>query len=683
LRAIGIDIGGTFTDLVAWDPARHSFVHSKALTRYDSFFAGALDCLRAAGVKLNDVNMVRHGTTQVINAFVQRAGVCTALVTTRGFRDTLEIGRANRPIAFQLRYDRAAPLVPRPLRFEIGERMDAQGAVVEELNVGDLEEVARRIEKCAAEAVAVSFLNAYRNPAHEIEAATFLRRRLPGLFVTTGTELTREWFEYERTSTAVANAYVGPIVKRYLEGFRAGLADEGFSGRFYLMSSNGGLLTVNRAEEQPISLVESGPIGGCIAASAYAAALNLPGIIAFDMGGTTAKCALIRNGEFEVQSTYYIGGYEHGFPVRSPIIDIVEVGAGGGSIAAVDSLGRLTVGPRSAGSEPGPVAFGRGGTEPTVTDANLVMGRIGAGAFIGGNLQLDVAAARQALLTKVASPLGFDETALDYSAHGVLAIATTMMAGAINEITGDRGHDVRGFALVAFGGAGPLHACDLARALHIPLVIIPPEPGNFSALGMLLARPRIDASRTLLHELSPKVLSLISSILDELVAETETRLRREVATQDVVFERQLELRYVGQKHGIRIRAEGLTSDTDIRARFEDEYRLRFGHADAIHPVELVGVRVVALADSEAPDIRILSAATAAGPTQSSSREAYFASTGRVVVPVYRRSGLAAGFSGTGPAIIEEYGSTTVIGPADHFDIGGLGEIRIHCSGERV
>ena len=677
---IGIDVGGTFTDLVAYDPDRNSLFYSKTLTRYSRYVEGVIECLQEIGVGLTEADVVKHGTTEVINAFVQRSGARAALVTTRGFRDSLEIGRANRPIAFQLRYDRTAPLIPRPLRFEIEERIDSLGSVVTPLSRDDLARAAERIEALGVEAIAVSFLNAYQNPQHEREAADWLGERFPGLYVTTGSDLTREWFEYERTSTAVANAYVGPAMTKYLDEFNLGLTTEGFRGKFYMMASNGGILGIARAQKQPIALVESGPIGGCIGASALARALGLDNIIAFDMGGTTAKCALVNKGEFEVQSTYYIGGYEYGFPLRTSVVDIVEVGAGGGSIASVDAEGRLRVGPRSAGSEPGPAAYRRGGIDPTVTDANLVLGRIGGGAFLNGELHLDVDAARHALLHKVLAPLELENGMLDHAAHGVLAIATTLMAGAITEITGDRGHDVRTFALVAFGGGGPLHASELAWELHIPLVIIPPEPGNFSALGMLLAQARVDGSRTFLHDLDDTVAEPIQAIFDEIADETYETLRRQVAAEHVYFRRYLELRYKGQKHTVRVGCDKPGSAAAIRAQFEARYRDRFGHADSIHPVEIVALRVVAFAETQIPEIRSLGIPPSGATVEAGRRQVYFDRLGRIPVPVYRRDQLPLGFVREGPAIIEEYGSTTVVGPADRFSIGELGEIRIHCDG---
>ena len=393
--AVAVDIGGTFTDLVAYDHDNHQVIYTKSPTTYDNFVDGILDCFGKAKLSPDQTNFVNHGTTLVINALIQRKGAKAALVTTRGFRDVLEIARGNRPDPFDLNYRRDPPLIPRPLRVEVDERIDAHGAVATPLDVAALKALATELRAEGVEAVAIFFMNSYANPVHEEQAAEILRSELPEIYVTCSTELTREWYEYERTSTVAANAYVGPQVSTYIRQLETDLEARGFDGSLFMMGSNGGLLSVERTCHQPIGLVESGPIGGCIGAAAYADALGIKNVIAFDMGGTTAKCALVENGRFSVESIYYAGGYVKGFPIRSAVIDIVEVGSGGGSIAWLDAQNRLYVGPQSAGSTPGPVCYGRGGTEPTVTDANLVLRRLNPDQFLGGELSLDTAAAEQ------------------------------------------------------------------------------------------------------------------------------------------------------------------------------------------------------------------------------------------------------------------------------------------------
>ncbi|HWF01648.1 MAG TPA: hydantoinase/oxoprolinase family protein [Caulobacteraceae bacterium] len=679
---VAADTGGTFTDVVAYDRDRRTIHFGKTLTTYRNLVEGVIECVCEMQIPFDQIEIVKHGTTHIINAFVQRLGARTALVSTRGFRDVLEIGRANRPIGFDLHYARGAPLVPRPLSFEVGGRLDTRGDELEAVDEADVRSVAARLEAEGVEAVAVSLLNAYVDPRHEAAVAALLRDACPALFVTTGAELTRELSEFERASTAVANAYVGPKAKEYLDRFEHAFRERGFNKTFYMMASNGGVLTLARSAAQPVSLLESGPVGGCIGAGVYADALGLSRVIAFDMGGTTAKCALVENGRYEVQPTYYVGGYDRGFPVRSPILDIVEVGAGGGSIASVDEQGRLHVGPRSAGSEPGPVAFGRGGVEPTVTDANLVLGRISADAFLGGALQMDLDAARAAIGSRVAAPLGYAQADdLDTVAAGILQMATTTMAGAIKEITIERGLDAREFELFAFGGGGPLHAATLARELHIPRVVIPPQPGNFSALGMLLAAARIDDTRTFLRPLDLAGVAGMGELFADIEAGIRATLRAESHSDQILFERAAELRYRGQKHSLRLDLAEHGAADDIARRFHLAYERRYGHSDDAAAVEFVALKAtgysvgepVELAGMHRPD------PTAPAEPKPSVRSVYYAALHqRVETPIFRRDRLPLGFAAAGPAIIEDYGSTIVVEPFDRFEVGRLGEVTIFC-----
>src|SRR4249919_3284921 len=405
--AVAVDIGGTFTDLVAYDHAAQKVIYAKSPTTYENLVEGILDCFKKARVKAAEATLVNHGTTLVINSLIQRKGAKTALVTSKCFRDMLEIARGNRPDPFDLHYQRDEPLIPRELRLEVPERTGSKGEVVNPLDVPALETLAGEIRKLDVESVAVFFMNSYVNPAHEEAACAILKKLLPDVYITFSTDLTHEWYEYERCSTVAANAYVGPQVSTYVRRLDDDLKTQEFSGSLFMMGSNGGLLSTDRTCRQPIGLVESGPIGGCIGASAYAEALGFKNVVSFDMGGTTAKCALVENGRFSVNSLYYANGYVKGFPIKSAVIDIVEVGSGGGSIAWLDSQKRLHVGPQSAGSTPGPVCYGRGGTEPTVTDANLVLGRLNPANFLGGEMQLDIAAAKCAVSERIAMPLGY------------------------------------------------------------------------------------------------------------------------------------------------------------------------------------------------------------------------------------------------------------------------------------
>jgi len=677
--AVAVDIGGTFTDLVAYDHETQKVIYAKSPTTYDNLVDGILDCFNKAEVRPQDATFVNHGTTLIINSLVQHRGAKTALVTSAGFRDILEIARGNRPDPFDLYYQRDEPLIPRELRLEVRERMGSKGEVVDPLDVPAIEKLAGKLKELGVEAIAIFFMNSYVNPAHEEAAAETLRRLLPNVYVTFSTDLTREWYEYERCSTVAANAYVGPQVSTYIRRLETDFKKQGFRGSLFMMGSNGGLLSAERSCRQPIGLVESGPIGGCIGASAYAEALGFKNVVSFDMGGTTAKCALVENGRFSVDSVYYAGGYVRGFPIKSAVIDIVEVGSGGGSIAWLDSQKRLHVGPQSAGSTPGPVCYGRGGTEPTVTDANLILGRLNADRFLGGELKLNVNAARRSIEQRIAEPLGYaGRDGMIQMADGIISIATVVMAGAIRRISVEHGLDPRDFVLFSYGGGGPLHASALAHELSIPTVVIPPEPGNFSAIGMLLADARIDSSKTFVNLLNDNSVAVLGEIFGAMEKEAFAALAAEFGTSDVFFEHHAEMRYRGQRHNINVPVSGLKDATAIRQAFERDYKRRYGHADAKAPAEFQALHLSAFARLRRPDIARLPRPAAALPPQT--RMVYFGSAGGMVdAKIFDRDTLEPGFSGAGPAVIEEYGSTTIVRPGDRFEIGALHEIRIHCS----
>jgi N-methylhydantoinase A len=677
-HAVAVDIGGTFTDLVAYDRETHTVAYTKSPTTYENLVAGVLDCFVKADLDPQAAHFVSHGTTLVINALIQRKGAKAALVTSAGFRDVLEIARGNRPDPFDLHYRRDEPLIPRELRFEVAERIGSKGEIVTALDIAALEALAGKLKGLGIEAVAIFFMNSYANSAHEEKAAELLRALLPEAYVTCSTELTREWYEYERTSTVAANAYVGPQVTAYVRALATDLQARKFSGSLFMMGSNGGLLSVERTCRQPVGLVESGPIGGCIGAGAYGAALGCKNVIAFDMGGTTAKCALVEDGRFSVESVYYAGGYVKGFPIKSSVINIVEVGSGGGSIAWLDPQNRLHVGPQSAGSMPGPACYGKGGHEPTVTDANLVLGRLNPDRFLGGELKLEVDAARDAI-ARIAGPLGY--AGRDGSirmAEGILALATVVMAGAIKQISIEHGLDPREFVLFCYGGGGPLHAGALAHELSIPTVVIPPEPGNFSAIGMLLADARLDLSRTFVGRLDADVVAAMRSVFAEMEEEARAALVRDFQARDVLFERHAEMRYTGQRHNIKVPISGLGDPTGIRAAFDRDYKRRYGHADSKAAAELQALHLSAFTRLERPELKRLPRANAK-PRPPERRSVYFGSAGGFIdTPIYARTSLAPGFKEAGPALIEEYGSTTLIPPGDRFEIGALGEIRIEC-----
>jgi N-methylhydantoinase A len=675
---LGVDIGGTFTDLVGYNSDTGALHYTKSPTTYEDLRKAVFSCIKKAGLDVQQASLVKHGTTLVINALLQRRGARTALVTTKGFKDTLEIGRGNRTRPYDLRFQRTPPLVDRPARLEVSERISSAGEILVALDLTELEALASTLRDQAFEAVAVSFVNAYANPVHERAAVEFLRDKLDGTFVCCGSELSQQFFEFERTATAVSNAFVGPQVGSYVSKFRQSLRDEGFEGPLLLMGSHGGALSADRACREPIALVESGPVGGCIGAARYASTLGLEKVIAFDMGGTTAKSALIENGGYLVDSIYYVGGWETGFPIRSNVIDIFEVGAGGGSIAYVDSVGRMHVGPKSAGSTPGPACYGRGGDEPTVTDANLILGRLNPDHFLGGEMSLDAEAARSALCKKVADPLSLiGSEGVIRAADGVIRLASLSMAESIKQVSVGKGRDPRQFVLFCYGGGGPLHGAELARELKIPTVIVPAEPGNFSATGMLMADARVDASRTYLELVNEDALADASAMFKELETSARDELRKEFGNRTVSFERSAELRYRGQLHTIRVQVRPDEPLAQLLRSFEQEYTSRYGHLIPGGRPQFVALHCGATLAVEQPPL--VRPQLADEQPQAGEREVYFLHERRFFpTTVYNRYALPPGFASAGPAVIEEYGSSTLVGPNDRFVIGALGEIRIEC-----
>ncbi len=494
---IAVDIGGTFTDLVALDDQGRIY-QSKCLTTPEDLARGIEECFQRAEIRVSDGEFFVHGSTIAINAVLEHKGAPTGLITTRGFRDVYEIGRGNRPEGYNLFFKRPVPLVPRDLRLEVDERLYASGEVREPLNEESALAAIARLKSRGLQSVAVCLLHSYANSLHEEKLGELLRREFPEAYVSLSHEILREFREYERTSTTVLNAYVGPIVSRYLLSLERLLTDSGFRGTFRVMQSNGGVMAVETAKKVPVSMMESGPVAGVIGAAQLGEALNCRHVISFDMGGTTAKASLIRDFHPEVTSSYYIGGYVSGHPMMLPVVDIVEVGAGGGSIAWIDDAGGLKVGPQSAGADPGPACYGKGGEKPTVTDANLVLGRIATEYFLGGGIHLEREKSISALNERICRPLALS---LEEAASGILEIANFNMSLAVRAVSVERGYDPRDCVLVASGGGGPLHAVAIARELSVPRIIIPPMPAHFSALGMLLADLKHDYVQTYLREL--------------------------------------------------------------------------------------------------------------------------------------------------------------------------------------
>jgi N-methylhydantoinase A len=674
MSIVGVDIGGTFTDLVGYRDG--AIITSKTSTVPADPTEGAATALKLAGCDLAAMDELIHGSTIAINTVLEHKGAKTALLTTQGMRDVYAIGRGNRPDAFNLFFHRPRPLVPRELTFEVCERMDAAGKVLQPLDPAEVAGLAATLKSLGIEAVAVCFLHAYASPAHEILAGEVLRGALPDLFVTLSHEILREFREYERTSTTVLNAFVGPRVSRYLSRLETFTKTARFGGQIAIMRSNGGTMSVGEARRSPVSMMESGPVAGMIGAGRVAQLLGIDRAIGFDMGGTTAKTSLITGGVPPIEEGYVIGDTFTGQPMQLPVVDIVEVGAGGGSIAWCDERGGLHVGPQSASAEPGPACYCRGGEEPTVTDADLMLGRLNDARFLGGHMRLDRGLAAAAL-GKIGQKLGLDTMT---AAHGVATIVDSAMSLAVRTVSVKRGIDPRDATLIAFGGAGPLHAVAIAREISIPKVVIPKLPGAFSALGMLMAEWRQDFVRTVIAELGKVDPGVASTAFAELRAAGEKALARDRLSGGE-FKFAADLRYRGQEHTIPITVAGaddLTGSTEAtRERFHVQHDSRYGHAAPDQSIEIVNLRLVVTVPRMQDTIgRWLSAPwQPEGKIAEQRRPVVFEDPARPLdTRILWRPQLAAGTEIVGPALIEEANSTTLIGPGDRAVVDAIGNI---------
>src|SRR4051812_19424157 len=541
---IAVDIGGTFTDLAAFDEAEGRLMFGKALSTHGALVDGIQNTMDGAGVNSADAYLFLHGSTIAINTLLERNGANTALLITEGFRDVYEIGRVNRPDAYNLFFSKHEPLVKRSSRFEVSERLLADGKVYKKLDENAVRALARSLKERGIESVAILLLHSYRNPAHESRVKELVREELPDAFVSASHELSQEYREFERASTVVANAYVGPRVAEYLAQLEQHLQKQGFGGDFFVVQSTGGLFPIEHARRDCVRMLESGPAAGVIGAQAICAQLGLKDAIAFDMGGTTAKAGVISDSKPLTTGSALIGGYEKALPIQIPMMDIFEVGTGGGSIARVGEGNSLRVGPQSAGSIPGPVCYGRGGKEPTVTDANLLLGRLDERNFLGGEMAFDSEAALR-VMASVAKPLGLDEVAM---ADGILRIAVTSMSHAVKAVTTERGLDAGAFTMVVYGGAGPLHASAIARELGIRRVLIPFSPGHFSAFGMLFSDLRYDYVRSCFRRLDEASFDELEAMYGDMEKEGHRALAKSaIHPEEITIARAADMRYVGQE----------------------------------------------------------------------------------------------------------------------------------------
>ncbi len=670
---VAIDIGGTFTDLIGFDTEGGGFAQAKSLTTPDNLVQGIVDCLTKSGIASDRIAELIHGSTTAINTLIERKGAKTGLIVTRGTRDVYSIGRGNRPEAYNLFFQRHRPLVPRALTREVGGRLLASGMEHQPLDVDSVAKAIAVLKAEDVEAVAVCLLHSYANPAHERAVGEAVRRAMPSAYLSLSHDILREYREYERTSTTVVNAYIGPKVGGYVANLESCLARIGFKGELSIMRSNGGVMTPAVATSRPVAMMESGPVGGIIASARFGRSLGQANVISFDMGGTTAKASLVKDGEPTLAPGYYVGGYASGHPVMLPMIDVVEVGAGGGSIAWLDEIGALKVGPTSAGASPGPICYRGGGTEPTITDANVVLGRLDPDNFLGGTMKLDADGARSGVERVIAKPLGMDTIA---AAKAIVDIAVSKMSLAVREVSVEKGYDPRDFALVASGGAGPLHVMAIARELYIPTVIVPLFPSHFSALGMLLADERHDFVRTFYADLSRLDFAQLGAVHEEMAAEALGSLRHK---DNATLETQLDIRYVGQEFTLSVPVDRAVLEagdrTGIRKAFDALYEHRYQHSSPEEPVEVVNVRVAAVG-RRAP-LSFPGVPTSGSATPRRSRPVYLDSvTEPVVCPIYERDMLPSDAMFNGPAIVQEHGTTTVIFAGDRCTVAPTGELII-------
>ena len=673
---IAVDIGGTFTDFVSVDGGDLQL--EKASTTPENFANGVVQSLEKSDVDPASADQFVHGTTVVINAITEREGVDCALLTTNGFRDVLDITRSNRPDMFNFQYEKPEPFVPRRHRWEVNERIDQAGHVLTELDEKAVTEAAQEIKSAGFEAIAIAYINSYINPEHERRTRELIHEVHPDAYVSLSHELTQEYREYERTNTAVLNSYVRPIADEYLDTLESNLDDRGLTADKYAMKSNAGTSSFSQARSVPVEMVESGPVGGVYGAAHVGNRIDEPNVISFDMGGTTAKTSLIEDGEVTIETDYWLESSprDEGYPLKIPVVDIIEIGAGGGSIGWIDQGGSINVGPKSAGADPGPACYGRGGTEPTVTDANLLTGRLNPDYFLGGEMDLDVDQSRDTL-----QPLANEfDTSLHEAAHGILRVVNSNMANALKQVSIRRGYDPRDFVIVASGGAGPLHAATLGRELGVKEVIIPRAPGQFSAWGMLMTDLRKDFVRTTVMPFSGETVGSVADVFDDMETEAHDLYASEAVDEsDLVLERSADLRYAGQEHTVTTPLEETPIDTSaieatidrFHALHDQTYNFRLDD-----PVEVVNLRLKATVPVPKPTIDEVDRTGSVEDAVKDSRMVDYDEDGEHQTQIYERNAVPTGVPVDGPAVIEEPACTTLIHPDQSFHIDSYGNIHI-------
>ncbi len=675
-RVVAVDVGGTFTDVCVLDQSSGVLEVAKVPSTPDPI-DGVLAGVQQSGVSLADVALFSHGTTVATNALITRNLPKAAMVCSRGFRDVIEIGRGTRDDLWDAYKDNAQPYVRRRDRFEVSERVDHRGEVVTPLDEEEAREVARIIARREVETIAVCFVNAYANAGHEERMAEILREAMPDVLISTSAGVLPELFEHERFSTTVANAVLSPLVSGYVADLERRLQDDGYAGDLLILHSGGGVMTPEAVQRLAVRLAASGIAAGAVAARHTAGICGFPNAIGVDMGGTSTDISLVYDGELRTTNEWHV---EYGFPIVFPSIEVLTIGAGGGSLATIDAAGSLRNGPQSAGSEPGPAAYGKGGEAPTNTDANLVLGRLGT-RLVGGDMTLDRDAAEAAIRAGVAEPLGLE---LHEAANAIIAVANANMADAVRIISLQRGYDPRDFALVVFGGAGALHGAALARELGVPSVLVPPSPGAWSALGCLMVDIRHDLAEMFLRPADAADDEELEAAFGRLEARGRDLLEAEgVETEEVRLERSIAMRYLGQWRSMEVAVEaGQDLETAV-ARFHDEHEREFSYRRDDAPVELYRLQLSAVGVT--PELKLPEAEPdpgAALPEPAERRPVWFDGFDEPHdTPVFARDDLPAGVSFTGPAVLDQLDTTTLVPPGVDAEVDPFGNLRMTIAPE--
>ncbi|AXF56747.1 hydantoinase/oxoprolinase family protein [Salicibibacter kimchii] len=689
---VGVDIGGTFTDIVILDEKGDRYF-GKTLTTYPDpsagFMKGLDENLKKYGFSYSDITTIIHGTTLVVNALIERKGVKTALITTEGFRDQIEIGNENRYDLYDLFIENPTPLVPRSMRFPVRERILADGTVLTSIDEAEVKKIFKKVNAQGVEAVAVCLLHSYKNDAHEKRIYEIAQEVTPNIRVSLSSEVSPEIREYQRASTTIANVYVQPLVEQYLTKLENDLTDRGFNGQFHMMLSGGGTCTIDTACRFPIRILESGPVGGSIAGAFYSKLCNLNNLHVFDMGGTTAKASLIDNGEPLIANEFEVGR-EHrfmkgsGIPVKVPVVDMIEIGAGGGSIAHIDRMDLLKVGPESSSSEPGPACYGKGGKQPTITDADLILGYLNPDYFLGGEMHLDVEAAYKAIEDKVAKPLGLDTIE---AAWGIHRVVNENMASAARIHAVEKGKDIRNYPLFATGGAGPVHVCNVAHILGVSEVISPVGAGVCSAFGFLSSPLSFDFVRSYSGRLDQLDFREVTQLLRDMENEGGAILKQSgVKDDDIQVIRTCEMRYAGQNHDISVPIPNGEIDhfslQTIHENFKLQYEKLYSEASEGVPIKTVNWRVVVQGPHPKLSINSSDEKNERNPPVKNKRDVYFHEYDNyTMTPVYDRSTLTPGVEISGPAIIEERESTMVVTPSFNASIDRYFNLILKAKGE--